>query len=362
MASKKQKPQGKTSSTSQSDPWEVWWEFVCVDEVDRQAYLENQTGFVNEIKAFDTRSLRNARDVVSEEADEIDSETFDAKEKPVKNLAELEFKTGEYNKDQFGTYIDEDNPYEIRSVRYFLDKRLFRVLKRISVVDALPEAMEKLKDLAHTLIGLLMAGRKFFTKKIELANAIELESAAEKLEDARKKFCMIELTGDIDKDAKRLFLERHITPNEFRAAMLRALKLDWDATEEINNEGDAINLPHHTATSTLMAQGHGSIIVTQKSDEGSTGVRKKRTKKRGRKLSPKELNDNAKKNELIVEIRRRAKTKYFSLGKVGITAAYDEINEESKQVGSKWHSIMSLASRTAIIDKALHDTRYVTSQ
>lgn len=85
------------------------------------------------------------------------------------------------------------------------------------------------------------------------------------------------------------------------------------------------------------------------------------TKKHGRKLTPNELNDNAKKNELITEIRRRAKTKY-TLGADGITAAYDEIDEESKQPGSKWLLIMSLATRTAIIDKARHDKRYVTSQ
>ena len=205
-----------------------------MDEVDRQAYLEDQTGFVNEIKAFNMRSLRNARDAVSKVADEIDSETFDAKESPVKKLAELEFKTSEYNTRPFSPFIDENNPYETWSVSFLLGEKLFRVLKRISVVGALPEAVEKLKDLAQKLICLLMAGKKFFTKKIELAKAKGFESAAEKLEEARKEFCMIELTGDIDTVAKRLFLERQITPDKFLAAMRRAFRLDREATDEIN--------------------------------------------------------------------------------------------------------------------------------
>ena len=234
MASKKQKPQGKTPSTPQSDPWEKWWGFVCVDEVDRQAYLDDQTGFVNEIKTFNTRSLRNARGVVSEVADEIDSGTFDAKEHPVEELAELEFKTGEYNTEPFGIFIDKNDPYETWSVSYLLEKRLFKVLKRISVVGALPEAMEKLKDLAPELIYLLMAGRKFFTKKIELANAIGHTAVVEKLENARKEFCMIELTGDIETDAERLFFAKKNMPDTFHAAMRSAFKLDREATDEIN--------------------------------------------------------------------------------------------------------------------------------
>ncbi len=355
MASKKQKSQSKEAQKPQSDPWRTWSEHVHVDSWERQDFSDNPTGFVAKIKEFKTQRLLTAKDEINQAADEIVLETFDAKDYPVYELATLEFKTNEYELDEDGTYIIG---YKSFSVGELLDEQLFITLKRIAIVGGLPETLEVFRDLAPRLIRLLMAGRKFFTKKIALANAMGLTETAEKLERACKEFCMIELTCDIDADAKRLFLERKITPDEFRVAMRRAFKLDGQATEEINNEGHVINLPHQAATSTLVVQGHGSITGTQKADECSNGAPKKRQKKRGRKLDPEELKDNVKKNELITEIRRRAEEKYHSLGK-GITRAYDEICEESKQPGSKWYTIIPLAERSAFIDKARHDKRYV---
>lgn len=340
----------------QSDPWEQWRGFVDVDDEDRRSFSDESECILKKIETFPVKRLRFARNTILDAADEMVVGAFDAYAYPCEALGFLEVKTDELDIDQKGYVRNEWSYFLLEDI---LDRQVFETMRNIAVTGAHPKAVRKLKELAPSLIRILLAARKLLGKKMELATKLGLNETAQKLGKACEEFCMIELTGDIDTDAKRLFLERKITPDEFRAAMRRAFMLDRQATEEINNVGHVVNLPHQAATSTLVAQGHGSITGTQKADEYSKGAPKKRQKKRGRKLGQKELNVNVKKNELITEVRRRAKEKY-NLGQDGITRAYDEINEESKQPGSKWYTIISLAKRKTIIDKARHNKRYVT--
>ncbi len=76
-----------------------------------------------------------------------------------------------------------------------------------------------------------------------------------------------------------------------------------------------------------------------------------------RTLTQKEVANNKLKNELITEIRRRAKT----LGEEGIRNAYKEIEREAKEAGSKWRTIIGLATESAITDKARHNKKYVVT-
>ena len=243
MSRKKQKSQGKVAPKPQSDPWRTWSEHVHVDSCERQDFSDNPTGFVAKIKEFKTQRLLDAKDVVNQAADEIVVEAFDAKDYPVYELATLMFETKEYEYDKEGIYIIG---YKAFSAGELLDKQLFITLKRIAIVGGLPEILEELRDLAPRLIRLLMAVKKFYMRKIALANAMGLTATAKKLERACKEFCMIELTGDIDTDAKRLFLERKITPDEFRAAMRLSFRLDSQATEEINGEPKTTRLQSPT--------------------------------------------------------------------------------------------------------------------
>lgn len=89
----------------------------------------------------------------------------------------------------------------------------------------------------------------------------------------------------------------------------------------------------------------------------------KKAKKHTREcpLTPRQITDNAKKNELIVEIRRRAKEKFGTRGAKGIQAAYDEISAEAQQAGSKWLSIIGLVPEDTILNMARHNRKYKTA-
>ena len=169
-------------------------------------------------------------------------------------------------------------------------------------------------------------------KKIALARALGKHGAADKLNEAfRQLMPAFALTDCGDKDAKRFAAE--ITPDKFHVAFRRALKLDTEATDEING------------------------IESAERDS----VKKMPQSKNGRKLTQTEIEANTKLNELITEIRRRAKSKY-TLGNGGITNAYNEIETESQQTGSKWQKMISMKPKQTIIDKALHNKRYVVWQ
>ena len=85
-------------------------------------------------------------------------------------------------------------------------------------------------------------------------------------------------------------------------------------------------------------------------------------KRRKCHLTDKQISDNIKKNELITEIRRRAKSKFGSLGEKNIRKAYEELSEEAMQAGSKWRSVIGLVSDKTILNMAQHNRKYKTSQ
>jgi len=97
------------------------------------------------------------------------------------------------------------------------------------------------------------------------------------------------------------------------------------------------------------------------SDAPSDG---KKPKKSTRKcpLTDKQIADNVKKNELIVEIRRRANDKFGTLGENSIQSAYDEISDEAQQAGSKWLTIIGLVPEKTILNMARHNRKYKTSK
>lgn len=100
----------------------------------------------------------------------------------------------------------------------------------IKAVFTHPDAMEEAKN----LVEFLEAVHKLMQKKIALAETMGLKEEMEKFKCADEAICMVEFTGDIDRDAKQLFFERKITPDEFRIAMRSAFMLDRQATEKIN--------------------------------------------------------------------------------------------------------------------------------
>ena len=226
MASKKRKPQGKATTKPQSDSWLKWC--APAQGADVQRFLVNPDAVPEPLaicdELFGTDELFYARLVISNAANDIIPEAHDAAAHPVPALESL----------------------EVNSERQFTLSRIFEqtvcILKRISEVWPHPKAVDRLKNLANELVQLLCAAQEFERKKIELAITMNYKSAAAKIEKAYKNFCMIELTGDIDTDTKRLFLERKITPDDFRAAMRRAFMLDRQATEEINSGSEAISL------------------------------------------------------------------------------------------------------------------------
>lgn len=80
----------------------------------------------------------------------------------------------------------------------------------------------------------------FMQKKVELANALGKTEAASKLLEAFNTLLPNFALTDWEKDTKRLANE--ITPDDFHRAFRTALKLDAEATDEINN----LNNSHET--------------------------------------------------------------------------------------------------------------------
>lgn len=121
--------------------------------------------------------------------------------------------------------------------------KVFAKLEEIKKAWPHPAAVERLKTVAKDFVRLLLAVQGLGKEKIAQAKADGRTDAVKKLEKAYKDFCMIDLTGDIDKDAEQLFLVKKITPDAFRAAMRSAFKLDREATDEINGAVNAMPTP-----------------------------------------------------------------------------------------------------------------------
>lgn len=223
-----------------TDPWLEWGGFKNVDELDRLEFLDDPEYFLKDINMLSPHLLVEAANCISRKANEIVLESPNLQDHPVPVLEKL------------NVYTDMYSPYTGGMIVYalteLLDREIYYALRWIAAAGPLPDPMKKLKDIGPKLIRLLMAGVKFCTKKIALAKTFGLKSAAKKLEDARKEFRMIELTGNIDTDAKQLFLERKITTADFRAAMNRAFMLDRQATEDINSRGDGVQLLPQSVT------------------------------------------------------------------------------------------------------------------
>ena len=220
MASKKRKSQGKASPKPQSDPWFNWC--APAQGADKQRFLDNAEVIPEPLAIcdalFDADELFYARLAISNAAYDIFPEAHDAEVHPVPALESLE--------------VNSEKQFTLSRI----SEQTFCILKHISEVWPHPNAVERLKNLANEMVQLLYAAREFGRKKIELATTMKRKDAAEKLKKAYKNFCMIDLTGDIDTDAKHLFLEQRITPDGFRAAMRRAFMLDRQATEKINSK------------------------------------------------------------------------------------------------------------------------------
>ena len=227
MANKKRKPQGKATPKPQSDPWLNW----CAPArgADVQRFLDNAEVLPEPLAIcdalFDADELFYARLVISNAADDIIPEVHDAEAHPVPALESLEVNS------------------EIQFTLDRISEQTFCILKHISEVWPHPKAVERLKNLANELVQLLYAMKEFGHKKIELATTMKRKNAAAKLEKAYGDSCMIGLAGDINTDAKRMFLEQKITPDEFRAAMRRAFLLDRQATKEINQSEEETPQP-----------------------------------------------------------------------------------------------------------------------
>ncbi len=140
----------------------------------------------------------------------------------------------------YETRIEEDVHDECSNPFYFTVQNTITVgkiaeltyskINSIKAIFAHPDAMEE----ARSLVEFLEATHRLMQKKIALAKVMGLKDAMAKFLCADEVICMVEFSGDIDQDAKQLFLGRKITPDEFRAAMRRAFVLDRQATKEIN--------------------------------------------------------------------------------------------------------------------------------
>lgn len=209
----------------QHDPWLNWCGFADVDAVDRLDFLDDQEEFLNCIKEFSSNRLLDAELAISNEASEFVVEPEHVKIHPVRALETLEILTDEYS------------PYDggriVVPLTELLCTDLYRTLRWSAAAGALPEVVLKLKELAPKLIRLLLAVKKLGKKKLVLAEAMRLNRVSGNLRKAYKDFCLIELTGDIDEDSKRL--AKQIKPEVFRNVICRALRLDREATEAINH-------------------------------------------------------------------------------------------------------------------------------
>lgn len=82
-------------------------------------------------------------------------------------------------------------------------------------------------------------------------------------------------------------------------------------------------------------------------------TRRKRSKHKGKVIDEATAKKNASLNELIDEIRRRARSK-----NIGIAESYYEIERESESAASKWQKVVGLKPAKTIIDRAFHNIHY----
>ena len=225
----------RTAQNKISDPWHVWCD--TKGRIDRQTSLESIDDRLSAMRGSSVVDcIRAAIDDISVAARNIVPEVPNYQKYPADSLEDLKIYTDE---------CDMDGGRRVVPLKNLLDENPFhenlsRHLEKISEAWPHEDAVEQLKRLSNQLIPLLYAVRSFGRKKIALAKNMGLVTAVEQLEKAYDSFCMIELTDDIEEDARRLFIERKITPYEFRVAICWAFELDREATKKINNGGNAL--------------------------------------------------------------------------------------------------------------------------
>lgn len=295
------------------DAWLSWSEHKSLAACDIKEHFNLMS------MLYDVDNLWYAAVAIDSAAEAIIPDVPDVKSNPIPVLESIE--------------VDPVGPIELQQVV----KQIFGKLKMIEEVWPHPEAVKSLKSFAEKLVVLLWSVRKLGQKKIALANVMNLHETAKKFQDAYKKFCIVELTEDGHEDARRLFVERRITPDEFKNTVCSAFRLDSVATKEINSFENKVSPSH--------------VLNAPKT---KTAVLRKG---RGKKRTAREIDENKKKNALIVEIRRRAKSA-GGLGCENIKLAYERIEKESLEAGSKWNRVMSLAPKKTILDMARHNRHY----
>lgn len=247
MARTKQ-PSRKATQKPQPDPWLAWCSPVPDgDDPKERLYLSIDDYLEICESSYPSIILESAREAISNATKEI----------KIPKLEDLTF-----------DYVNDDSESE-DGTRYS-DIPLLRsaLTHRLSISDATDKVFAKLemiraagpyeavgarlKKEAGEFIRFLLDVQKFGREKIAQAMADGHDKAAAKLENAYNTFCVIQLTGDIYKDAEQLFLVRQITPEDFRVAMRRAFKLDREATSEINNGKQAAPPPQQCANEELL--------------------------------------------------------------------------------------------------------------
>ena len=253
MAGKKQKTKGSTTLKPQSDPWLKWSAPAQGADV-QELILEY--GLDDEMPMFDwpLDSIEFTNTISDAANDIVPDEEPDIEKHPIPELESLRIVYSVSPMSVWG----EPQEFTMSEV----SERIFNTLKMLKDVWPHPKAVRRLKDVARKLVGLLNEAKELGRKKIELAHAMKRKDAAAKMEKAYDSLCMTDLTGDIDTDAKRLFLERKITPDEFHAAMRRAFVLDRQATKEINDNGANTPLqPQAAMGSMIINAAPGSTVI-----------------------------------------------------------------------------------------------------
>lgn len=243
----------KEPQKNQPDPWLTW----CSSEhkpksqpwlldYPRQCrwFERDPAEFLEHMKeSFVLKHLIVAAEEISYKSRDVVPEVPDVKHHPVPSL-NFRFSTGERSRYSYEMIevsladLLDDTPYH--------SQNLFHNLVMFAIAWPHPQAVEQLKKLAPIVIQLLMAIHRFLQKKIAQAKTMGLRRAAKKLEDADRALCVIEFSGDNNKDAEQLFLVKKMTPYDFRIAIRKAFMLDREATEEINNNKRAAAKENNT--------------------------------------------------------------------------------------------------------------------
>ena len=239
--------------------------------------------------------------------------------------------------------------------------KVFAKLEEIKKAWPHPAAVERLKTVAKDFVRLLLAVQGLGKEKIAQAKADGRTDAVKKLEKAYKDFCMIDLTGDIDKDAEQLFLVKKITSDAFRAAMRRAFKLDREATDEINGVGNATLTPKPQQVST------GYTEADRKRDEETHAfVSNLKPKQVERQNAARLINEIYHSDELAAYAKSKGKkrtsrqfaishirhdilkkSKFYARA-VAVRNSVLELAKSSRQedIDAVWNSILTMAKKT----------------